>query len=87
MRCYGLHICFQTCDGIFRRFNLLREVTQKIVLQLILLTLMAGAHQLQAGNVYIQVHLFLDALVTGAERLDLRIGQRRFVNVLTGANR
>ena len=84
---HGLHICFQTGDGIFRRFNLLREVTQKIVLQLILLTLMAGAHQPQAGNVHIQVHLFLDALVTGAERLDLCVGQRRFVNVLTGAYR
>ena len=84
---HGLHICFQTGDGIFRCFNLLREVTQKIVLLLILLTLMAGAHQPQAGNVHIQVHLFLDALVTGTQRLDLCVGQRRFVNVLTGAYR
>ena len=48
---------------------------------------MVGAHQPQAGNVHIQVHLFLDALVTGAKRLDLCVGQRRFVNVLTGAYR
>ena len=84
---HGLHICFQTGNGVLCRFDLFREVAQKIVLQLILLALMVGTHQLQPRNIHIQIHLFLDTLITGAQRLDLCVGQRRFVNVLAGANR
>ena len=60
---------------------------EQIVLQTKLLALMAGLHQLQAGNIHIQIHLLFDPLVTGAQRLDLRVGKRGFVHILAGANR
>ena len=82
-----LYIRFQTGDHVLCLVDLLRELAQEVVFQPVLLALMVCTHQLQSRNVHIQVHLFLDALVTGAERLDLRIRQRRFVNVLTGTYR
>ena len=83
----GLYIRFQTGDHIFRRVDLLREFAQEVVLQPVLLALMVRAHQLQAGNIHIQIHLLFDTLVTGAERFDLRIRKSRFVNILTGTYR
>ena len=82
-----LHICLKSCDESLVLFNLFREVTEKVVLQPVLLTLMVGLHQLQPCHIHIQIHLLLDALVTGTERLDLRIGQRGFINVLTASHR
>ena len=48
---------------------------------------MIGPHQLQPGYIHVQVHLFLDSRITGAQRFDLRIGQRRFIHVLAGTHR
>ena len=48
---------------------------------------MAGLHELQAGNVHIQVHLLFNSLVSGAQRLDLGVGKGGLVHVLAGANR
>ena len=67
--------------------DLFGEMPEQIVLQTELLALMAGLHELQAGNVHIQVHLLLDTLVSGAQRLDLGIGKRRLVNILTASHR
>jgi len=60
---------------------------EQIVLQTELLALMAGLHELQTGNIHIQVHLLLDTLVSGAQRLDLGIGKGGLVHVLAGTNR
>ena len=87
VRSQRLHIRFQTGDHVLCLVDLLREFAQEVVFQPVLLALMICTHQLQPRNVHIQIHLFLDTLVTGAERLDFCVGQRRFVNVLTGANR
>ena len=70
----GLHVGFKACDKALVLLDLFREVPQEIVLQTVLLALMVGFHQLQAGNVHIQVHLLLDALVTGAQSFDLGVG-------------
>ena len=48
---------------------------------------MIGFHQLQPSHIYIQVHLFLNAFVTGTERLDLRIGQSGFIDIVAGPHR
>ena len=67
--------------------DLFGEMPEQIVLQTELLALMAGLHELQAGNVHIQVHLLFNSLVSGAQRLDLRVGKSGLVHVLAGANR
>ena len=86
VRSQRLYIRFQTGDHVLCLVDLLREFAQEVVFQPVLLALMICTHQLQPRNVHIQIHLFLDTLVTGTERLDLRIRQRRFVNVLTGTH-
>ena len=67
--------------------DLFGEMPEQIVLQTELLALVAGFHQLQTGDVHIQVHLLLDTLVSGAQRLDLGVGKSGLVHVLAGANR
>ena len=67
--------------------DLFGEMPEQIVLQTELLALMAGLHELQAGNVHIQVHLLFNSLVSGAQRLDLRIGKSSLIHILAGANR
>ena len=81
------HICLKAGNEAPGLFNFLREFLQKTVLQLVLLALMAGLHQLQSRNIHIQIHFFLDPLVSSAQRLDLCIGKGCFVYILTGANR
>ena len=49
--------------------NFLREFLQKAVLQLVLLALVVGLHQLQSRNVHIQIHLLFDSLVSGTRRM------------------
>jgi hypothetical protein len=60
---------------------------EQIVLQTELLAPVAGLHELQAGNVHIQVHLLFNSLVSCAQRLDLCVGKSSLVHVLAGANR
>ena len=48
--------------------------------------MVVGLHQLQPGHVHIQIHLLLDSLVARAQRLDLRIRQRRLVHVVARAD-
>ena len=60
---------------------------QDVVLQAVLLALVIGLHQPQPRHVHVEVHLFADALVSGAQRLDLGIGERRLVNILTASHR
>ena len=83
----GFHVGLKASDKALVLFDLLREVAQEVVLQTILLTLMIGFHQLQPSHIYIQVHLFLNAFVTGTERLDLRIRQSGFVDIVAGPHR
>ena len=67
--------------------DLRREMPQDVVLQPVLLALVVGLHQPQPRHVHVEVHLFTDALVSGAQRLDLGIGERRLVNILTASHR
>jgi len=87
MFCQRLQVGLKSGNIALAAFYLLREGLEKIVFQPVLLTLVVGFHQLQPGNVDVQVHLFLDALVAGAKGLDLRIGESRFVNILAGSHR
>ena len=87
MRFNRCMILLQPAKETLIPFNLLREVLQQPVFQPVLLALVIRLHQAKAGYIHIQVHLFLDGRITGAERLDLRIGQGGFVNILTGAYR
>ena len=41
----------------------------------------------KTGQLHVQVHLFLDKRIAGTQRLDLRIGQRLLIHIVTGANR
>ncbi len=79
------HIRIESRDKAGTFLDLLREVTENIVLQFILLTLVACLHQLEARHINVQVHLLFDSFITSAERLDFRIGKRGLVNILTGA--
>ena len=81
------HIGFETGDKLLVLLDLLREVFQKIVLQPVLLALMVGFQQTQAGNVNVQVHALFDAGVPGTQGLDFCIAERRFVHILAGAHR
>ena len=50
------HICLKPLDEAFVLFDLLREVFQQVILHLVLLALVVGLHQFQAGHIHIQVH-------------------------------
>ena len=63
------------------------EGFEQIVLKTELLALVVCLHQLQARHIHIQVHFLFYPVVSGAQRLDLRIGKGCFVHVLTGAHR
>ena len=80
-------IALQSGQHAFSVFNGLREVRANGILQTVLLVLMILPQQLKPRHLNVQIHLFLDAGITGAQRLDLGIGQHRFVHVLAGANR
>ena len=47
---------------------------------------MVGLEQLQTGHINVQIHLLLDVGIAGAQRLDFRIAQGGFVNVLRRAH-
>ena len=68
-------------------FNLSREVFQELIFHAVLLALVVSFQHLQPCHINVQVHLFLDKRITGTQRLDLRIGQRLLVHIVTGANR
>ncbi|SCI03351.1 Uncharacterised protein [uncultured Clostridium sp.] len=87
VRCQNLQIGFKALDKAFVLFNLLREVFEQLVLQTILLALVVGFHQLQAGYLHIQIHTLLDAGISGAQGFDLGKGKRRFVHIIAGTHR
>ena len=86
VRCQNLQIGFKSLDKTFVLFNLLREVFEQLVLQTILLALVVGFHQLQAGYLHIQIHTLLDAGISGAQGFDLGKGKRRFVHIIAGTH-
>ena len=65
----GLQVCLKPLDKALVLFDFLREVFQQLVLQTILLALVVGFHQLQLGDLHIQVHALLDTGVSGAQGL------------------
>ena len=67
--------------------KLRRNMPEDVLLQPVLLALVMGLHQPQPRHVHVEVHFFTDALVSGAQRLDLGIGERRLVNILTASHR
>ena len=87
VRCQNLQIGFKALDKAFVLFNLLREVFEQLVLQTILLALVVGFHQLQAGYLHIQIHTLFDTGVSGAQSLDFSKGKRRFIHIITGTDR
>ena len=57
------------------------------VLQTILLALVVGFHQLQAGYLHIQIHTLLDAGISGTQSLDLGKTEGCFVHIIAGTHR
>ena len=82
-----LHVVSQPDHVGLRLFDLLREVTQHIVLHAVLLALVAGLQETQSGDVHVQLHALLDTGVAGAQGLDFSEGQCGLVHVLAGAHR
>ena len=68
-------------------FNLLREVFEQLVLQTILLALVVGFHQLQAGYLHIQIHTLFDTGVSGTQSLNLCKTEGGFIHIIAGAHR
>ena len=87
MLCQCFQVNLKSGNIALTTLHLLREGLEKIVLQTVLLALVVGFHQLQPRHVNVQVHFFLDALIPGAQSLDLRVGESCFVNVLAGSHR
>ena len=81
----SFHVSLQPLDKALILDDLLREILQQLVLHLKLLALMGGLHDLEPGNVHVQLHALLDARVPGAQGLDLRIGKGGFVHILAGS--
>ena len=85
--CQNLQVRFKAFDKALVLFNLLREIFEQLILQAVLLTLVVGFHQLQAGYLHIQIHTLFDTGVSGAQSLDLGKGKRRFIHIIAGAHR
>ena len=85
--CQNLQVRFKAFDKALVLFNLLREIFEQLILQAVLLTLVVGFHQLQAGYLHIQIHTLFDTGVSGAQSLDLGKGKRRFIHIIAGAYR
>ena len=83
----GFHIGLQSLDEALVLGDLLRKIFQKVVLHLELLALVGRLHNFELGHVHIQLHALFDTGVSGAQGLDLRIGQRRLIHILTGPGR
>ena len=81
------HVSLIALNPLLQRFDLLWELLDDLILQRITLTQVVGLEKLQAGNINVQIHLFLNVRITGAQGFDFSIGQSGFVNILCGANR
>lgn len=82
MRFEQFDVSLERFDQLLVTVDLMREMLEQLVFQAVLLALVICLHQSQTGNIHVQVHLFLDARVTGTQRLDLRIGKRSFIHVV-----
>ena len=58
-----LNILLKAANEAVVPFNFLRKVSKQLIFQTVLLALMVSFQQLQAGNVYIQIHLLPDAVI------------------------
>ena len=83
----GLHIFLKSGNEALGLLDLFREVAQHIVLHAELPALVIRLEDFQSGDINIQVHLLLDKWISGAQGLDLRVGQGGFVHVVAGAYR
>ena len=64
-----------------------RILLQNLVFQFELVALVIRFHQAQLCDLDVQIHLFPDARVARAQRLDFRIRERGFVYVIAGTDR
>ena len=85
--CQNLQVRFKALDKALVLFNLLREVFEQLVLQTILLALVVGFHQLQAGYLHIQIHTLFDTGISGTQSLDLGKTEGGFIHIIAGAHR
>ena len=79
-------VCAIALDALLVLPDFLGQVFGNLVLQGVFLRQIAGLEQPQPLDVNVQIHTLLDERISGAERLDFRIGQGRLVNVLSGAD-
>ena len=81
------YIRFITGDALFVLLDRPRIVLQQSVLQVVLLAHMTAFEQVELTDLHFKIALFNDVGVAGGKRLDLRVGQRRFVHIVGGAHR
>ena len=81
------HIGFQCFDLALCHSDFSRIAARNIRFQTINLTGVIGFQQLQFADLNIQIHLFLDVGIACCQCLDLGIGQRGIVHIITGADR
>ena len=62
------------------------EVFQKLVLQPEVLALVVGPEDFQLRHIHIKVHLLTDQRIAGAQGLDLRIGERLLIHIVTASD-
>ena len=67
-------ILFKAADVALISLDFLRKEFQQPVFQPVLLALMIGLHQTQARYIHIQIHLFLNGWIAGAQGFDFRVG-------------
>ena len=83
---HRLSVIFQMSDDLRQFFDLCRVADLDIIFQPMLFTLMVSFQDFQLGYIHIQIHLFPDAVISGAESFDLGIGQSRFVHIFAGSH-
>ena len=69
----GLSVLFQSCNAGLLLLNLFGVIFQQLIFQTILLVLEIAAQDFQFGNLHVQIHLFPDARVAGAQSLYLGV--------------
>ena len=73
-------------DDLRQFFDLCRVADLDIIFQPMLFTLMVSFQDFQLGYIHIQIHLFPDTVISGAQCFDFCIGQSRFVYIITGSH-
>ena len=87
MRFQKLRIVLQSGDQRLLSLNLFGIIFEKPVFQAVVLGLETGAEHFQLRHLDVEIHLFLDARISGRQRFDFRVRKDGLVHVLAAARR